>query len=262
MDTNMVLNASFNELVFENRHKNYGAYQIRKRYRKNVWLSVLIAVSIFSSALFLYVVNIPKAVAAGIPKTDSVIRIIPIHIEDPNKIKKVDPIVKPPVSPPAKGPDHPDLNNVSITKDSVKTRSLLDKTATSPKGVVGGTGPVNGNPNPCTDCDTGKTKTPIVSETWDPKKAPLDPGIDAFFVNNVKYPDMAREGNIEGTVWLSFIVNFKGEIRDIKIAKSAHPWLDREVLRVANLMPKWIPVKDADKNVEYIYRKPVRFRLH
>lgn len=254
----MVLNASFNELVFENRHKEYGAYQIRKRYSKNVWLSVLFAVSIVSSCLMLYLSNMPDAVAAAIPKTES--RIIDLTPPDvPRKKENLIPVTP---NPPPKGIDQPDPRNVSITNDTHIVAHRNDSIPTSSGGIVGGTGsvgPTGGNP--CTNCgDSTDTKKPIVSETWD-GKSPTDPGIDAFFQNNIKYPQAAIEGNITGTVWLSFIVNYKGEIRDIKIIKSAHPWLDREVMRVASFMPKWIPSEHGDKSVEYIYRKPVRFKL-
>lgn len=255
----MVLNASFNELVFENRHKKYGAYQIRKRYRKNVWLSVGIAVTFFSSALILYMGNMPDAVAAVIPKTDSV-KIVEYHSVEP----KLKPIIQP--STPTQQPktiNQPDPNNVVVTKDSVLTKTPVDSLPSGPKGLVGPTGPTGptGDPNPCVNCDSIKKKI-RVSDNWEEGKPPIDPGIDEFFRKNIKYPEMAKDGGIEGTVWLSFIVNSKGEIRDIKIVKSAHPWLDREVMRVASVMPKWIPVKDADESVEYIYRKPVRFTLN
>jgi protein TonB len=260
MDTNMVLNSSFNELVFENRHKNYGAYQIRKRYRKNVWLSVGVAVTFFSSCLLLYMGNMPNAVAAVIPKSDSTVKIIPYIVDPPIKPAE---IIKPQTSTPPKGIDSHDPTTPIVSKDSVKIINPAD-TVTSSKGKIGGTGPIGpiGDP-PCINCDTTHHKKVItISDTFIAGKSPLDPGIDEFFRKNIHYPEMAKDGGIQGTVWLSFIINSKGEIHDLKIIKSAHPWLDREVLRVASVMPKWIPVKDADESVEFIYRKPVRFTLN
>jgi protein TonB len=262
MDTNMVLNASFNELVFENRHKDYGAYQIRKRYSKNVLLSAFLAVAFFSTALGAYFVNMPDAHGAGVPPSGPpkladtlVINMLP---EKENPIKK-QPEVKPPS---AKGASSTITDNIKIVNDSVKPVSMND-TVGSPTGVKGGVSKVSDTISPgrpCVNCGDTTPKTPrLVKYLKDP---PKDPGLDDFFRKNIHYPQIAREQGIQGVVYLTFIVDTKGDVRDIKIAKGVDPNLDREVLRVARIMPKWEPVKDENGEiVEYQYNKPVRFTL-
>lgn len=258
----MVLNASFNELVFENRHKNYGAYQIRKRYSRNVLLAAFFAVTLFSMALGTYFINMPES-QAGVPpiqpKMDTSLVILKV---DPNQ-KKADDKQKEKEKPqPPKGSTNTITSNIAIA-DSVPTTVSNDSVGT-PKGIVGGIGnpldTATNTGNPCTNCDDTIPKvTKLVKWMLTP---PKDPGLDAFFVKNIKYPQAAREQNIEGTVYLTFIVDTKGDVRDIKIAKGIHPLLDREVLRVAKFMPKWEPVKDeTGEIVEYQYNKPVRFKL-
>lgn len=259
MDTNMVLNASFNELVFENRHKNYGAYQIRKRYSRNVLLAAFFAVTLFSMALGTYFINMPESNAAVpmiITGHDSI-----ITIGDPPP----KPIIKPVVTnPPArKGSTNTITSNIVIMKDSSSQVDMKNPPG-NPNGPDKGIGLLKDTGtvavNPCPNCGDTIPKKPKFRD-WLPFP-PKDPGLDAFFVKNIKYPQAAREQNIEGIVYLTFIVDTKGDVRDIKIAKGAHPLLDREVLRVAKFMPKWEPVKDeTGEIVEYQYNKPVRFKL-
>lgn len=261
MDTNMVLNTSFNELVFENRHKNYGAYQIRKRYSRNVLLAGFLAVAFFTSALGAYYINKPEPKEAGvIPVTG--VRDSLIIIGGPKPPDK--PPVKPPVTPPApKGSLAALTSNLVVEKDSLLPPANPNDTLGNSKGVTGGKGDPKDTATvrvapPCTDCDTHKV---VKRRNWLPHP-PKDPGLDDFFRKNIHYPVLAKEQGIEGVVYLTFVVDTKGDVKEIQIAKGAHPLLDREVLRVAKLMPKWEPVKDENGEVvEYQYSKPVRFKL-
>ncbi len=257
----MVLNPSFNELVFENRHKDYGAYQIRKRYSKNVLLSGFLAVSLFAIAIGAYFINMPEANALLALKKDhkvdtTIVIIGPMKEKEKDKEKdhaKVKPL-------PPKGPSSSNTSNIVITKDSVAPMNQNDTAGRSPRGIVGGTGQVKDSVKttgiPCPECDTVKPRL----VTW-LQNPPKDPGLDEFFRKNIRYPQSAKDANIEGTVWLSFIVDTKGNVRQIEIAKGVDPSLDREVLRVAKFMPKWDPITDNGDPVEFLYRKPIRFLL-
>lgn len=82
-----------------------------------------------------------------------------------------------------------------------------------------------------------------------------------FLGNNIKYPQMAKEAGIEGTVVLSFIVGKKGEIEDVKVLKSLGGGCSAESVRVAKKMPNWTPGKQRGKPVKVKYHLPVKFRL-
>ncbi len=82
-----------------------------------------------------------------------------------------------------------------------------------------------------------------------------------FISQNVKYPEEAKEIGIQGTVFLSFIVDETGSLTQPKILKSIHPLLDKEALRVFNLMPKWISGKQNGKPVKVKMCLPVKFKL-
>ena len=82
-----------------------------------------------------------------------------------------------------------------------------------------------------------------------------------WLANNVKYPEEAIQNKKEGRVIVQFVVNKDGSIMDAKVVRSIDPLLDKEALRVINLMPKWKPGKNQGEAVRVRYTMPVMFRL-
>ena len=82
-----------------------------------------------------------------------------------------------------------------------------------------------------------------------------------FLSENMKYPEQAEKERIQGRVICTFFVEKDGSISDITVAKSVHPQLDAEAVRVLSLMPKWIPGKWNGELTKVKYTFPVTFRL-
>lgn len=82
-----------------------------------------------------------------------------------------------------------------------------------------------------------------------------------FLASNINYPEMAKLNGIQGKVFVSFIVNKKGEVEKISIPRSIDPLLDREALRVVGLMPKWTPGLQCQKPVNVAFTVPINFTL-
>jgi len=86
-----------------------------------------------------------------------------------------------------------------------------------------------------------------------------------FIYSNIKYPPVARENNIEGKVYIQFVVEKSGAIADIKVVKSPSGALDKESLRVVKKMnsmsEKWIPGRQRGKPVKVRYTLPIKFSL-
>ena len=66
-----------------------------------------------------------------------------------------------------------------------------------------------------------------------------DKALMEFLKKEVRQPDEAKD--VKGRVVISVIVETSGELTHFKVARSVHPALDKEALRVAKMMPKWIP---------------------
>ena len=96
---------------------------------------------------------------------------------------------------------------------------------------------------------------------WAPWPPTCD-GLDEHLTNNIRYPQSCKEMGIEGTVYIEFIVDTKGDYRDVHVLKGPHPAMNAEALRVMSFMPKWTPAKDDNGNtVEFLMRKPIKFQL-
>ena len=82
-----------------------------------------------------------------------------------------------------------------------------------------------------------------------------------FLSKNIKYPPIAQENGVQGRVIVQFVVNQDGSIVDPVVVRSVDPYLDKEALRVIQMMPKWKPGKQRGKAVRVKYTVPVTFKL-
>ena len=81
-----------------------------------------------------------------------------------------------------------------------------------------------------------------------------------YIKDNLRYPEICREGAAMGRVNVVFIVNEDGSLSDVKVIRSIIPELDKEAIRVVKSMPKWNPAKQNGKAVKMKYVVPVNFR--
>ena len=82
-----------------------------------------------------------------------------------------------------------------------------------------------------------------------------------FIEKNLHYPKECAENGIQGRVIIDFVVERSGKLTNIRVVKSVNPALDKEALRIVNLMPKWIPGRQSDKTVRVKYIIPITFQL-
>jgi protein TonB len=89
-------------------------------------------------------------------------------------------------------------------------------------------------------------------------------GTDRFlkWVNeNIKYPQIAIDNQIQGTQYVSFVIDKNGKLTNIKILREIDPSLIEETLRVLNMSPQWKPAIKNGKVVAVQYQMPVNYRL-
>lgn len=89
-------------------------------------------------------------------------------------------------------------------------------------------------------------------------------GIQAFYdyINkNIKYPAQARRMNIEGRVFVQFIIEKDGSISQVQVIRGISETCDEEAVRVVSSAPKWAPGKQRGKPVRVKLVLPISFRL-
>ena len=97
------------------------------------------------------------------------------------------------------------------------------------------------------------------------KKACSDKKMLEFIYNNIRYPDIARENNVEGTVVVSFVVDEKGNVTQATIVRDIGASCGQEALRIVQLMnnmpDKWTPGRQRGRAVKVLFNLPIRFKL-
>jgi hypothetical protein len=86
-------------------------------------------------------------------------------------------------------------------------------------------------------------------------------GLNDFLAQNLRYPHIAKQNNIEGYVIACFYVNSLGYIESPKIVKGLSHGCDDEVLRVINLMPRWIPARRQNADIKCLYYMAFKFEI-
>ena len=89
-----------------------------------------------------------------------------------------------------------------------------------------------------------------------------DLGLMKYIQKNVKYPAIAKEYNITGKVYVSFIVDRSGSVTNVKIVRGVDKNLDAEAMRVVKSLPKYKPGKQRGKAVRVMFTIPINFTLN
>jgi TonB family protein len=82
-----------------------------------------------------------------------------------------------------------------------------------------------------------------------------------FLGDHIKYPEAASRANIQGRVFLTFIVTETGEVANIQVLKGIGYGCDEEAIRVLSLFPKWQPAKQDGVPVNVKFNLPINFQL-
>lgn len=244
----------FDEIIFENRNREYGAYDLRKRSDSATSISILIAVTLCVALVTLSFRTAERGAGTAAEIT-SVVAVLDNY--DPNMIQ-----VEPPEAPPAQMEEV--LRNVApeVVTDTTLVTSFLPITEELTRLI--------------TDGDVTDTVMAVFDEPEEIIPAEPEPyvyveempefpgGTKALLetiAKNLKYPQEALENNIEGRVILQFVVNPDGSVGRIDVLKGVDPLLNQEAVRVVSLLPKFKAGRQNGVPVPVWYSVPVGFQL-
>ncbi len=257
-----------NEIVFEGRHKAYGAFYIRKRYNFALLISLFISLSagVIISGIPIVMHLLAKPVVSDATVTTDIDHHT-IYIQPPHIIK---PTIQHPVATRPTTPKPPTNNNsapvvvtTAPTHDSDRTTPRIDNPTTGPVTTTTADGPT-GPPNvpfvPNTGPGLPSTDKPVIG----PDVMPKFPGdIGTFMANHADYPVYIREVGIEGTVYATFVVERDGTVSDVKVLRgvAGADKLSENTISAIKNMPKWTPGQLKGQPVRVQYVLPVHFLL-
>ena len=78
---------------------------------------------------------------------------------------------------------------------------------------------------------------------------------------NFKYPDMARELNLQGRIYVKFVVEKNGQVSNIEVLRGVDPMLDNEAVRVVNTLPRISPAEQRGKPVRMSFVLPIYAKM-
>lgn len=93
------------------------------------------------------------------------------------------------------------------------------------------------------------------------KQAAFKGDLMAWLKKNLEYPQVAIDNNIQGRVFVQFVVEKDGSITNVKVSRGVDPLLDKEAERVVKAMPKWSPAEQNGKVCRSRFTLPVMFRF-
>jgi protein TonB len=264
MDTNKILSADILDLIFDDRNKEYGAYDLRVTYPQRIKKALIITTvlgGLFISGAIL-ASSFRKPATAGFN----------IHSVDlaavPDKVpEKIPEVKKPDVQPPVKTQK---LANFQIVDDIIadqvipEKRDLQDaKIDLKTQGGVDDVGLVGSDP-----LGDGKglieDKKNTEPETWDGPiqfEAKYEGNWEKFLTRNLNAEVPINNGAPEGkyTVMIQFVVDLDGKLSDIKALTSHGYGMEEEAMRVLRKALGWKPGVQNGREVKSYRRQPITF---
>ena len=266
-------NLTLDEIVFEHRNKEYGAYDLRRTYPKMLTKSFLIGTAVFlivSLSPFIYM-KIQQMNEKDKTEVDAKL----VEILDEQPIIEQPKEEEPPPPPPPKEEEKQEViqNVVPEPKRAPKietppppiTKQL--ETTTGLQNQEGVKTPSYTPPPP--PPSTGKSTTAEVKVNTNEVYESVDQsaeypgglnGVRKYIADNVDTSNLEGEGQL--TVKLKFIVERDGTVSDVKVTqKSGNSDFDSETIRVVKRLKKWAPAKKNGENVRSYYSIPITMQF-
>ena len=190
-------------------------------------------------------------------------RVAAHEIQIIEEVQKEIPKLADPIPLVVKSPDvsttGPTLNITQEVTSNINQTSNTNKDVKSEAGV-GGITVKTGD----LDLDFGTVDVDIEIVEIPAKDAQFIGGVAAMqkFINeNLNYPDDAIEMNMQGRVYLSFVVERDGSVSNVNVERGVFQSIDREAARVVRSFPTWIPGEMPSGKVRTRVRVPINFTL-
>lgn len=247
---------SFDDIVFENRNKEYGAYKIRKKYNRTVLWAMLVGVTILATA-----VVTPYVMASvsqhRIKKEEKVVEAKMENLDQPTEE------IAPPPPPPPPAEEQAQVKYVApVIVDSVKVEESNFATVDEAQENVQDDAVVDVVEEVKEEVQEEVVEQVfIVVEEMPSFGTGGDNEFRKWIGDNMKYPDIAAENGIQGRVYVQFVVEPDGSISNVRVLRGVDPSLDKEAVRVIQNSPKWNPGKQRGKPVRVSYSFPIIFVL-
>jgi protein TonB len=250
----------FNDLLFEKRNREYGAFMLRKRYNSVVFASIIIAVLMVGSVVILPFVLTPHSdhvLAGGL----SYVQVNMENFEPPTEQIFVPPAPPPPeaspvqeaikYTPPVVVDSVPPLETSLSTTDQVLSQGFSDQIQVT--GTGSGEELLTGDGGVITD------EPFLLVEVMPSFKGGDINKFREWVKKRTNYPQTAIDKKLQGKVFLTFIVEADGAVSTVTVIKGVDPIIDIEAVKAIESSPKWSPGLQRGQPVRVRYSMWLNF---
>ena len=269
IEATKILQTDLLDLLFDGRNKQYGAYELRRKYNKRMIIAVIIMIASCILFFMLYAFAKSNITSRGLlPLEDITLVTVEPETKKPEVIPPPPKAIAPPietrqfttpkitnedVKPDERPPEMDELEDTKIGKvniDGDKDLGIVAPPISDGRGVIE-------VPKQKEEEDWEKTFLIVQIESEYPG------GLESWkrYLNkNIRYPEEAVENEIEGTVLIQFIVDKEGNVSDVS-AISGPNELRGEAERVIRKSGKWTPASQNGRKVKSYKKQPITFVL-
>jgi protein TonB len=252
--------SDFDDLVFEHRNKDYGAYQLRKRYNRAILTGTIVASLFAIIAVMIPFLSRPsseKIISGG----NGYVQVRMENLQPPPEE-----IYVPPAPPPPKVSKIPETVEyvAPVVVDTVtsieKTLASTDEAlASNDSKIIDATGSGFGDDLLSGGDGTGNEEPLFIVEVMPTFKGGDLNKFRDWVGQRTKYPEEAITNKIRGTVFLTFIVEKDGTVSNVTVTKGVNPLLDEEAVKAISESPKWSPGLQRGQPVRVRFLIPLSF---
>ena len=262
--------ATLDDMIFEHRNKAYGAYELRTSYTKNLNRAFFIGVGVFFMLLLAnYIFARKGKISEQIVEVTSCPQILPPEelpvIEKPQKVEPlkeveqiktriyVEPLVVEDTDNETPPPSQEDLSDAILGDKNQEGK---------PSVIITETTTIDAPLNNAVVTEITEDNTPFLTVEENPSFTGGTSEMYKFLAKNLKYPVAAQRANVQGKVFLKFIIEKDGSITAVDVMKGIGFGCDEEAARVVKLMPNWKAGRQNGRNVRVMFTIPVFFKLN
>ncbi len=267
---------TLDDIVFENRNRAYGAYDLRASYEGHLMRALVLAPLLLITLIILPVMinqltnlllpetNILEN-AIGLPPPQTILseKDLVILLEKPSA-PPLPPNINTKKNVPLKPvPDDKlnkteELTTAAMLEDAVAGPVTLEGTDLPPAEVsLGG----EGGTGLSSEVPTGPENEIFITV----EQMPEFPGGLAALMKHIskhlRYPRSAAERGISGVVYVGFVIDPQGKVTQVEVLKGIDHALDEEAVRVISKLPDWKPGRQSGRNVSVRYSFPIRYAI-
>jgi tonB family C-terminal domain len=281
-----IISQQWCDLVFEGRNKSYGAYDLRsKAGRRHVLalIDILIGIGVLAALIFSYTAAKKAYDASMGADSQAVTELSELKKDEPKKEEKKTEVKQEEEKPKEQIQKVAVRASMAFTVPEIvdkvdETKKLKNQDALNRSNFSIATQDYMGDSKDGMNIDdlkdnqrAGGDQVPVKEEEKAPEvhtiveQMPVFPGGEqallAYVASHVKYPEIAKEQDVQGIVQLRFVVLENGSIGDVQIVKSLESHCDAEAKRVVKSLPRFVPGKQQGKAVRVWYTLPIRFQI-